>query len=333
MSQRSKVLVASSDSRTGLYVVQNLLDPNAACRKFVSEVIAVQPTECAPDTITSLGGKVLQLDFFEKSSNEIAAEIGKQPSVDSVVLVPPASSKKVEFAEKFFHVLKKMHENKPDRFPKSLIVISAIGVEEGKNKAELKKYLEIEEMVKQFAEELKMDYCILRTAPFMHNVQLYDKQFKDHHFLGLPIEDKAVAFIDARDVGAAAAAIACAQEGDQMNKDYRCKTFELTGPEALTGKKMVEVIGSKSPELKKILSKGFKAISRKDAEEYFAQIKDVDDSEVAFIQDTFELAKNGLLEKVSSDLNNILSPVGIEPRSFAEFIQETKDTFKASKGE
>jgi len=321
------LLSVSGESRTGDYVIQNLLGRAASCREYVNEVIAVLPPGLRNRNLSDVGAKQIDVDVFGKPPKEIADQL-KQFDIHSVVIVPPASARKVEFTEKLLQAIKELSESNKDL--KNIILISAIGVDEADHLTELKKFKEIEDRSKKILEKTNINWCILRPGPYMHDLLLYEKQIRENGFLGLPTEDKKICFVDARDVAAAAAVIATCCGEKEMKEEHQGKTFNLTGPDALNGEQIVEMMKQMNEKLKNMLKEGYKSISRKEAEKYLSTIPELDESEIGVLQDMFELAKDGKLETKTGDLQKILGLANIEPRSLREYLEETHEVLASS---
>ena len=79
-------------------------------------------------------------------------------------------------------------------------------------------------------------YTVLRPNSFMQNfVTIYRRSIVEDGWFGMPLGAAALSSIDARDIAAAATAVL-------MDDEFADTAFTLTGPQALTGPEMADIL-------------------------------------------------------------------------------------------
>ncbi|KAI8814220.1 hypothetical protein BJ742DRAFT_896773 [Cladochytrium replicatum] len=326
----STILVTTAESRTGDYIIQNLISEESPCKKHVNQVTAIYPVSLTSQIIESLGAELVNVDVDNLSVNDIAHLLKKHP-VDTIVLIPPAAKEKTEVAKHFLQaIVTNFQEEGSKSILKNVVVVSTLGVDEGA-RGEIAKFASIEAFGKEQLAGTGVNICVVRTAMYMQNLLVYARQIYLHKFLGIPVPGNArIPLIDARDAGAAVAIIASIlDDKKQLQVNFRNKTFTVAAPEALSAQAITKMM-KQVPELGKELwkgSEGFKEITRKEAEQYLGTIPEIDRSEAMLFQDIFETICEGKLNDPGNDLVDIFKTQNLQIRTFKEFLEEYKLDF------
>ncbi|MBI4666198.1 MAG: SDR family oxidoreductase [Nitrospinae bacterium] len=163
-------------------------------------------------------------------------------------------------------------------------------------------------------EEIKksgIPYSILRPVMFMQNLLMYAPEIRTEGVLRVPMKDARLALIDARDIAAVAVTIL-------VGKGHEGKTYELTGPEALSYEKIAglisEITGRHVSYVDITLADARKALIHGGMPEWFA-----DD-----IRKLFEMFRTGRGARLSTAVADI---TGVKPRRLEEFLHDYSDVF------
>ena len=209
---------------------------------------------------------------------------------------------------------KKLIEVAQENNLRNCIVISTQGCEES-DKPEKAKFKVIEDFAKSQLKDSNV--CIIRSGNYMQNLFLYAKQMKETGFLGLPTDKGKFASVDALDVGHATAMLC--EEPSKIVK-FKNQTFTLTGGESMNGEQIVELFKKCG------LTVHFKNISTKEAVRYLKGLATVDESEINFLLEDFDLVKEGKMDYVTDDFKKLCDK---EPRSLEDFLKDGIDAFKS----
>lgn len=209
----STILVTGATGTIGSEVVKAL-----AAKPGVTVRIGVRSAAKAEKL---KAGNVVPVDFeFDKPETIAAAVKG----VDRVFLLTPFTENQVELAKGLIDAAKAAGV-------KHLVKLSAIGAEIEPGIQLGRWHREIEKLV----EASGIAYTLLRPANFMDNFINFLPPGPDGNIY-TPLGTGAVSYIDARDIGAVAAAVL-------TEESHYGKAYDLTGPEAVTMTEVAKAIG------------------------------------------------------------------------------------------
>jgi uncharacterized protein YbjT (DUF2867 family) len=156
-------------------------------------------------------------------------------------------------------------------------------------------------------------WVIVRANWFMDNFHTWwAEPIKYNGILPLPAGDALTPFIDARDVGAAAAAAL-------MREDVNGKIFQLTGPEALRYDDAAAVLGQ-------AIQREVRYVPMED-EEFAKTLSQagLPEEYVAYILSLFRVTRTGRLSQPTDDLERL---TGKTPRSLREYAADYREMWQ-----
>ncbi|KAI9183458.1 hypothetical protein H9P43_004376 [Blastocladiella emersonii ATCC 22665] len=172
--------------------------------------------------------------------------------------------------------------------------------------------------------------AVVRANFYTQNLFTYARQLVRDGTLPLPTKQGAWAPLDAQTLGKALAQMLAAHP---MQSTYRGQVLTLTGPEALTGQQMAELLGK---ALGKDAGQGkgavtFKDISLNEARSLLASATPkLDKTEIETLVETYDLIAKGVMSHTSKDLEQILD---LKHPSFLDTIKRDKDVILCLAGD
>jgi uncharacterized protein YbjT (DUF2867 family) len=158
--------------------------------------------------------------------------------------------------------------------------------------------------IEKLIEESGLKYTILRSSPFMQNF-LNIQTIKEGKIISSVGEGKA-AFIDARDVALAAAAVL-------TELGHENKTYELTGPRAISYDDIADTLSkAKGVEIKYV------DITENEAKAHMHDVRTPPEL-VNWMLELNNLIREGKFSKITNAVEEL---TGKKPRSFEDFAKE-----------
>jgi uncharacterized protein YbjT (DUF2867 family) len=157
------------------------------------------------------------------------------------------------------------------------------------------------------------DHTLLRASYFTQNIlEVHRRDVVERDELFVPAGDGATSFVDARDVGAAAA-VALTESG------HRNRAYDVTGPEALSYHEVAavftEVLGRRVTYPAPSLPAYAARMARRGEPLGF----------VALTCGIYTVARLGLADRVSGDARQLL---GRQPRDVRTFVEDYAEAFR-----
>lgn len=286
-----KVLVIGGTGQVGSLVSKELLKRGAEVRAFCRK-----PSKVLPPEIEIVNGDLLDPSSVEKAMD----------GVDKVYLMNAAPPEELVEGIIAFDVARQVGV-------KHIVYQSVFGAEKFKDVPHLHAKLAIENAIREF----DVPYTILRPNYFMQN----DVMFKDALLQGgvypAPLGEIAISMVDIHDIAEAAATAL-------MSDDYFGKTYNLIGPEELTGSQIASIwsgllgreIGYTGDELEP-----FFQTMQKQAAPWFAY--------------DLKMMVLGYLERGFSadpkDVETLTKLLGHSPRRYEDFARDVAKGWKVEK--
>lgn len=268
---KPNICVTSADGYTGHHFIEFLLH-NSEFKNNVNNIygLAFDPKECKD--CEQAGAKICQVDMGKLD------ECFK--NCDSLFLIPPARTGKLDFCYKFIDAAKKAGVN-------NVLFLSTAGADlANKNQQpHLAEFIDIENNLKQAQFP---NWCILRANFYAQNLLLYKKQLQEGK-LPLPTHDGKFSPVHLNDVSKAACKILCC--GMHMPEQYRSQMITLTGAETFDGKTLAE-------QASKVLGREikFEDITEDEARRLLQQHGGIDKYEMDLLIEYYQLVKPGKAE-------------------------------------
>lgn len=164
----------------------------------------------------------------------------------------------------------------------------------------------------QAIQSLDLAWTFLRSNFYMQNMLMYSVPIAKAGVFALPLGSAKTAMVDARDVGAVAAAVL------QESEKHKNKIYKLTGPELIdfdeVAQRLSDVLGKKVSYIKQTPNE-FRAVI-----EQFIHSK----WQLDAVCELFQEIADGSLEHMTSDVEQILHRA---PTSFIEFTKDSSVVF------
>jgi uncharacterized protein YbjT (DUF2867 family) len=200
---------------------------------------------------------------------------------------------------------------------KGVVYLSVIRGEEYSDVPHFASKATIERMIK----DCDVPATILRPAYFIQNDVMQKDALLTHGVYGMPIGNKGVSMVDVRDIAEAAAKELLHREN--APKPLPVETYELVGPDALTGASVAKLWGE-------ILGKQV-GYAGDDLSSFEDRIKSFAPSSVAY--DLVVMMRRYQTDgavATATDLRRLTALLGHPPRSYRDFAAGAAESWKAS---
>ncbi|WP_207432506.1 SDR family oxidoreductase [Sabulibacter ruber] len=211
------ILITGATGTVGSATVKALSALGATVRAGVRSVIKGDNLKRLP------GVEVVEIDFSRPESLKVAFT-----GVSTAFLITPFAENQVEMA-------KMLVDAAQAAGLRHVVRLSASG-------AEVEPGIQLGQwhrMAEEYLKATELNYTILRPGSFMQNfVNQHAQSIIQENSFYLPLGNGRVSYIDARDIGDVAAEILLRPEG------HDDRAYTLTGPQALSGYEVAEVLSS-----------------------------------------------------------------------------------------
>jgi uncharacterized protein YbjT (DUF2867 family) len=282
-----KVLVTGASGNVGSYVVKELLNMG---EQVVSAGTDIRKLEGLFESRKD----VVYLDLTDKSTFDKALE-----GVDRVFLMRPPHLGKPKDLYPFIDAIKK-HDIKLVSF------LSLMGVE--------KNTIPPHHKIEKYIEKAGIPYAHIRPGFFMQNLSgIHSVEIREKNEIFIPAGKSKTSFIDAADIGLAAAIVLHAPE------KYKNTAYTITGPEALDYYQVAEILS---------MVFGRKITYRKPGylkyRSYYIKKRGLDKSYINVTMALYFMTRMGTAKEVT---NVFYELTGKKPRTLLEFAKDNLKCF------
>ncbi|MBC6610559.1 NmrA family NAD(P)-binding protein [Hymenobacter sp. BT507] len=213
----STILVTGATGTIGTELVKALTNRGVTVRAGVHSIIKGDRLKhLNPDV------QLVEIDYHNPETLAVALT-----GVERVFLLPPPTPDQVELARLLLAAARQAGI-------RQLVQLSAAGAGRDSQIEIDQRHREIEQLVAASG----LPYAVLRPEGFMQNfVHQHCATIRDEGKFYLPLSDAQVAYIDVRDIAAAAATLLTTDPAA-----YAGQAYHLTGPAALTGQQVAEAL-------------------------------------------------------------------------------------------
>lgn len=282
------VLVTGASGNVGRYVVEALLNKN--------ENIIAAGTK--PQKLVPLFGKSINtvyLDFTDKQSFDQALE-----GIDRVFLMRPPHLGKPQDLYPFIDSMK-AHNIKLVSF------LSLMGVENNTIPPHHK--------IEKYIEKVNLPYAHIRPSFFMQNLSgVHSVEIREHDEIFIPAGKSKTSFIDAADIGLAAATLLSSPH------DYKNTSHTITGPEALDYYEVAEILTQELGRKITYANPGFLRYRK-----YYVKKRKLNKNYVNVTIALYFMTRMGTAKKVTNDFYTL---TGKKTRSMRDFIKDHVNEFQ-----
>ncbi|WP_205504051.1 SDR family oxidoreductase [Rufibacter psychrotolerans] len=285
------ILVTGATGTVGSATVKALSAVGARVRAGVRSTIKGENLKRLP------GVEVVELDFARPETLAVAFT-----GVSTALLITPFAADQVEMARKLVDAAQAAGL-------RHVVRLSASG-------AEVEPGIQLGQwhrMAEEYLKATELNYTILRPGTFMQNfVHQHAPSIVQENSFYLPMGNGRVAYIDVRDIGDVAAEILQRPEG------HDAKAYTLTGPQALSGYEVAQVLSTATG----------RTISYIDVPEEAARASmqqgGLPDWMTESLLELNAISRTGYASGVTSDVQQI---IGRAPYSFQDFALAYKECF------
>jgi uncharacterized protein YbjT (DUF2867 family) len=298
--QAENVFVSCADNKLGFYAAMAMQES----RKFQKVIAGVQDREDQfSKKLEQMGCELREWNLDDKRSLEKALN-----GMKNILLLPTHREQIKQDTE---NILEAVRSNNIQ----NAVFWSKVGVdhatEEEKHFQQLK---EVEDMVKRSGIQ---NIVVTRIGFTQQMLFLLSRYIQDRGILPLPTGRGKFAPVSLRDCGHATAEILCSD----MNQ-HKHQTYQFTGTQLLTGRKLVE-------HANRVLQAEieYEDISLDEFRNLLKENKEVNEKEVECIVEMMKLVKEGKYNTRTNDLNKIM---GREPMDIERFFRDNASSFRPS---
>jgi uncharacterized protein YbjT (DUF2867 family) len=292
MSNQKVILVEGCGTPLGCDIIcqlsQDLKDQN-----FLLRAGFLKDTENCCEKVKQVGAEVMHLDIEKDEECNSALN-----DVTTLVIIPPYKENRVQSVNHFVDLA-------VTKNVKHIILISVIGADLEKTKFQKDMKL-IEDYIKGKSD---VTFTFLRCGTYWENLLLQSKLIKEGKLM-LPIGNSMIAPVSHKDVAQVVSKVIKSPGiGDN-------KTYDITGPELLSGDQIAEQLNQK-------LNLNVKFMSP-DTDEFKKCLKELGLSEdkCESLCEVYEWHKGGEAKNVSSELESTFGTKAISPGDFMESHRE-----------
>lgn len=285
---KMKILVTGASGNTGRYVAENLV-------KMGEKVVAAGTNPDKLDELFHQKAKSVLFDFTKSETFDAALE-----NVDRVFLVRPPHLGKPEDLYPFIDAVK-VHGIRLVSF------LSLMGVE--------KNTIPPHHKIEKYIEASGIPFAHIRPGFFMQNISgVHAEEIREMNQIFVPAGNSRTSFIDAEDIGLAAAVLLHRAE------QYKNTAHTITGSEALDYYQIAEILSDVTGREITYAKPGFLKYRR-----HYIKKRGLGKGYVNITAALYFMTRMGTAEAVTDDFEKL---AGRKPGTFEEFARKHIDCFR-----
>ncbi|KAI1114747.1 NAD(P)-binding protein [Nemania sp. NC0429] len=315
------VCITAVDGQTGFLIAELLLSEPFASKIDSLVGLTLDPSATKVSELESLGAKIVE---HKHGRERMMVKILKDTGCDTICLVPPAHSDKMDISLELVNAAKKAG------IPNVLLISSAgCDYASSQKQPRLREFIELESLVMATKGHTSTSTghspCIIRAGFYAENLLLYAPQAKSEGVLPLPIgKNHKFAPVALGDIAQVAAHVLSGKGPHGFDDKHRGQMMLVTGPMLCSGE---ELATAASSALKIKLE--FEDISPAEAKKILRKESDPDETEKEYILDYYSLVREGKTNYISTTAFHDVT--GAHPTQPTEFFKMYDASFRPRK--
>ncbi|KAI0402265.1 NAD(P)-binding protein [Xylaria palmicola] len=315
------VCITAVDGQTGFLIAELLLS-----RPFTGKVdsvvgLTLDPSSPKVSELESLGTKIVE---HKHGREHLMVKTLKDTGCDTICLVPPAHSDKMDIATELVNAAKKAG------IP-NVLLISSAGCDYASTRKQprLREFIELESLVLAAKGDASTSTshspCVIRAGFYAENLLLYAPQAKTEGILLLPIgSNHKFAPVALGDVAQVAAHVLSGKGPHGFDNRHRGQMMVVTGPMLCSGEELATAASSALGTNMK-----FEDISVAEAKRVLRRQSESDDSEQQYLLDYYSLVREGKTNYISTTAFHDVT--GNHPTQPTDFFKMYNEEFRPKK--
>jgi len=311
------VLITTGDSRVGFQTAIEFLG-----EKIYNRVVVGFRNAKIGKDLENIGA--IAVDLKPENSSAVESVI-RDHQIGHMYIIPPSSDKRVEHTKAYIAAASKSHM-------RCVVLMSVVNCSNLSLSQERDTENEAAEdfgssmsdfaaCERFFTENMDKNWCILRQSLHQQNLLVLADIVQNRGHIPLPTANGKTGLVNLKDCAVAASAIL---RTDDMNEDYKRKTFNITGPESVNGLEIAKIAGDTFGRHIK-----FEHIHAKEMYRILSNISGLNKCDIQFLMDYFWATRTGKMDFVSPDYKYL---TGMEGQRLVDFFKENGDQFQPGHG-
>ncbi|MBV9179629.1 MAG: SDR family oxidoreductase [Nitrososphaeraceae archaeon] len=286
------ILVTGSTGNVGSQVVKQL-------SSFKGKVLAAVQSKNRAEEVKNTGAELVEMNFNNTETISAAFK-----GIQALFLLTPFVPNMIEISDNLVEQAKKANVN-------HIVKQSAFGSDTEQGITMNRLHREVEKII----ESSGINYTFLRPMSFMQNYLGLADSIKTQGWFSFPLGDSKTSFVDTRDIAAVAV------QALTKSSEHRSKTYNLTGPEAISNYEIAETLSNIAG--RKIT---YVDVSADDARKRMKN-SGMQEWSVDSLMELFGFQKGSNASVVSPDVERV---TGRKPISFVQFATDYAELFRPS---
>ncbi|KAI0857158.1 NAD(P)-binding protein [Xylaria cubensis] len=315
------VCITAVDGQTGFLIAELLLSQPFSSKVDSVVGLTLDPSAAKISELESLGAKIVE---HKPGRARIMTKLLKDTKCDTICLIPPAHSEKMEISMELVNAAKKAG------IP-NVLLISSVGCDyaSSRNQPRLREFIELESLTLAAKGDASTSTghspCVIRAGFYAENLLLYAPQAKSEGTLPLPIgKNHKFAPVALGDVAQVAAHVLSGKGPHGFDDKHRGQMMTVTGPILCSGEELATAASSAlGTDLQ------FEDISSAEAKRVLRQQSDSDETEKEYILDYYSLVREGKTNYIATTAFHDVT--GNHPTQLTDFFKMYNEEFRPKK--
>ncbi|KAI1365447.1 NAD(P)-binding protein [Xylaria arbuscula] len=312
------VCITAVDGHTGFLIAELLLSDPFASKVDSVVGLTLDPSSPRVKELEGLGAKIVE---HQHGRERVMVKVLKETRCDTICLVPPAHSHKMDIAIELVSAAKKAGVP-------NVLLISSAGCDYASRQKQprLREFIELESLTMEAKGDASTSTghspCIIRAGFYAENLLLYTKEARQEGILPLPIgQNHKFAPVALGDIAQVAAHVLSGKGPHGFDDQHRGQMMVVTGPMLCSGEELATAANN---ALETKLQ--FEDISAAEAKKVLRTESDSDESEKQYLLDYYSLVREGKTNYISTTAFHDVT--GEHPTQPTDFFKMYEEEFK-----